>query len=298
MRFALIGAAGYIAPRHMAAIKSVGGDLVAAYDPNDSVGILDQYFPNAKFFTEFERFDRHLDKLKRRNEPIDYLSVCSPNYLHDSHVRFGLRSGANVICEKPLVLSPWNIEALEEFEQDFPGCVSTILQLRLHPSVRALRERLASEPHKKFEVDLKYVTSRGNWYLQSWKGDEDKSGGIAANIGVHFFDMLHFLFGEVEQSTVLHRGATRAEGELEYTRARVKWSLSINEADLPSEALQAGRRTHRAVILDGEEFEFSGGFADLHNMSYAEIVAGRGFGLRDNYSAIKVVHDIRFQSVS
>lgn len=294
--FALIGAAGYIAPRHMQAIKATGNELVAAYDPNDSVGVIDSHFPDADFFTEFERFDRHVDKLRRarHEQQIDFVSICSPNYLHDSHMRFALRSGADAICEKPLVLNPWNIDGLLEIEQDTGQRVSTILQLRVHPAIIGLRDRVQNESRSsKHEVDLTYVTSRGHWYLQSWKGDVKKSGGIATNIGVHFFDMLHFIFGELQQNVVHLSDDTKAAGYLEYERARVRWFLSVDVADVPDAQRAAGQRTYRSITVDGDEIEFSGGFADLHTRSYEEILAGRGFGLEENRTAIATVAAIR-----
>jgi UDP-N-acetyl-2-amino-2-deoxyglucuronate dehydrogenase len=294
--FALIGAAGYIAPRHMEAIKSTGNRLVAAYDPNDSVGVIDSYFPDADFFTEYERFDRHVDKLSRARhaDRLDYVSICSPNYLHDSHMRFALRSGADAICEKPLVLNPWNIDGLLEIERDTGHKVNTILQLRVHPAIVALRERVRNgKSDAKHEVDLTYITSRGHWYLQSWKGDVKKSGGIATNIGVHFFDMLHFIFGELQQNVVHLNEDTKAAGYLEYEHARVRWFLSVDVEDVPRGAREAGQRTYRSITVDGEEIEFSGGFTDLHIRSYEEILAGRGFGLEENRTAIATVAAIR-----
>lgn len=294
--FALIAAAGYIAPRHMMAIRDTGHALVAALDPNDSVGIMDSYFPEAKFFTEFERFDRHIDKCRRSgsDKAVDYISICSPNYLHDSHMRFALRTGADAICEKPLVLNPWNIDALKDIEADTGQKVNTILQLRVHPSIIALREKVqAGRGDEKHEVDLTYITSRGNWYLQSWKGDENKSGGIATNIGVHFFDMLSFLFGARQDSLVHLKEATKASGYLEYEHARVRWFLSLDVNDVPASARDQGQRTYRSITVDGDELEFSGGFTDLHTRSYEEILAGRGFGLEENRSAIEAVADIR-----
>jgi UDP-N-acetyl-2-amino-2-deoxyglucuronate dehydrogenase len=295
--FALVGAAGFIAPRHMAAIRATGNSLVAALDPADSVGVIDSYFPGSAFFTEFERFDRHIDKLRRgaSDERVDYVSICSPNYLHDSHIRFALRSGANAICEKPLVLNPWNIDGLVDAESS-SGCrVNTILQLRLHPAIAALRERMeGSVPGaSKAEVDLTYITSRGQWYLYSWKGDEKKSGGIATNIGVHFFDMLHFVFGELQESRVHLHQAVRAAGYLEYERARVRWFLSISAEDLPQPQRSAGQRTFRSIVVDGEELEFSDGFADLHTRSYELILEGKGFGLEASRCAIETVAKIR-----
>jgi UDP-N-acetyl-2-amino-2-deoxyglucuronate dehydrogenase len=294
--FALIGAAGYIAPRHMQAIRDTGNHLVAAYDPSDSVGIIDSYFPEADFFTEFERFDRHIDKRRRADNgrAVDYVSICSPNYLHDSHMRFALRSGADAICEKPLVLNPWNIDGLLEVEQDTGHEVSTILQLRVHPAIVALRESVRVSPgDRKHEVDLTYITSRGHWYLQSWKGDVRKSGGIATNIGVHFFDMLHYIFGALQQNVVHLSTETKAAGYLEYERARVRWFLSVDVDDVPRATREAGQRTYRSITVDAEEVEFSGGFADLHTRSYEEILAGRGFGLEENRTAIDTVAAIR-----
>lgn len=299
--FALIGAAGYIAPRHMKAIKDTGNDLVAALDKNDSVGIIDSYFPDADFFTEFERFDRHVDKLRRKNngKQIDFVSICSPNYMHDSHMRFALRAGANTICEKPLVLNPWNIDGLLEIERETGKKVSTILQLRLHPAIIALREKVAASPaDKKFDVDLTYITSRGHWYLQSWKGDEDKSGGIATNIGVHFYDMLHFVFGKLQDNKVHFSSATKSAGYLEYEKARVRWFLSVDVNDIPAEVRASGQRTFRAITADGESIEFSDGFTDLHTISYRNILAGNGFGLEENRVAIETVAHIREAALS
>lgn len=293
-RFALIGAGGYIAPRHMKAIKETGNDLVAAIDKNDSVGIMDSYFPGADFFTEFERFDRHLEKLKRSQHPVDYMSICSPNYLHDSHMRFGLRLGADVICEKPLVLNPWNIDALQEIELETNKKVNTILQLRLHPKVQELRKKIQSEnAPQKYEVDLVYITSRGKWYFTSWKGDLQKSGGIATNIGVHFYDLLGWLFGKVQQNIVHVQQHDRVAGYLEYEQARVRYFLSINEHTLPKELLDAGKKTFRSLQIGGEEFEFSEGFGDLHTVSYQEILNGNGFGLNESKQSIETVHNIR-----
>ena len=294
--FALIGAAGYIAPRHMKAIKETGNQLVAALDKNDSVGIIDSHFPDAAFFTEFERFDRHIDKLRRAGDAkrIDYVSICSPNYLHDSHMRFALRSGADAICEKPLVLNPWNIDGLLDIEHDTGHKVNTILQLRLHPSIVALREKVQKE-HKatKYDVDLTYITSRGHWYLQSWKGDANKSGGIATNIGVHFFDMLHYIFGGLQTNTVHAYEDTHAAGYLEYEKARVRWYLSVDYKDVPQAQRDAEQRTYRSITVDGEEIEFSGGFTDLHTRAYEGILAGQGFGLEENRTAIETVSAIR-----
>lgn len=293
-RFALIGAAGYIAPRHMVAIRETGNDLVAALDPNDSVGIIDSHFPEADFFTEFERFDRHIDKLRRAGDGVDYVAIASPNYLHDSHMRFALRAGADAICEKPLVLNPWNIDGLKEIEADTGRKVNTILQLRLHPSIVSLREQVqAGDPNVKYDIDLTYITSRGNWYLQSWKGNQDKSGGIATNIGVHFYDMLHFVFGAVQESQVHLATPTKAAGYLEYELARVRWFLSIDVGDVPAAERAKGKRTFRAITANGQNVEFSDGFTDLHTRSYQEILAGRGFGLEENRVAIETVAGIR-----
>ena len=291
--FALIGAAGYVAPRHLRAIKEVGGNLKAALDPADSVGVLDSYFPDTRFFVEYERFDRHIDKLRRQGEKIDYLSICSPNYLHDAHVRFALRSGADAICEKPLVLNPWNIDGLAEIETATGRRVNTILQLRLHPAIIALREKINSGAAGRIhDVDLSYITSRGRWYHVSWKGDEQKSGGIATNIGVHFFDMLSFVFGNLRRNVVHHRSADRAAGYLEYDKAQVRWFLSINRADLPADT-PPGQTTFRSITVDGEEIEFSGGFTDLHTLSYQEILKGNGFPLDDVRPSIETVAHIR-----
>lgn len=297
-RFALVGAAGYIAPRHMKAIRETGGELIAAMDVNDSVGILDSHFPDAHFFTEFERFDRHLDKIRRAGRGVDFISIASPNYLHDSHMRHALRSGADAICEKPLVLNPWNIDALKNMEADTGRRINTILQLRLHPAIIALREQVAKAGAKTiYDVDLTYITSRGKWYLQSWKGDEKKSGGIATNIGVHFYDMLHFVFGAVRSNVVHLNLPTKAAGYLEYDRARVRWFLSIDVNDIPAAERAAGKRTFRAITAAGQNVEFSDGFTDLHTRSYEEILAGRGFGLEENRTAIETVAHIRTSPV-
>lgn len=292
--FALIGAAGFVAPRHMKAIKETGNNLMAALDKHDNVGILDSYFPGADFFTEFERFDRHLDKLKRKGQRVDYVSVCSPNYLHDSHVRFALRYGADAICEKPLVLNPWNVDALAEIEKETSKRVYTILQLRLHPSIMALREKIQKGPASKvYDVDLRYVTSRGRWYHISWKGDGMKSGGIATNIGIHFFDMLIWIFGAVKLTQIKTHTDSVAEGYLELERARVKWYLSIDIEDVPESVRKAGSRTFRSLKIENEEIEFSEGFGDLHTTSYREILAGRGYGISDARPSIDLVHQIR-----
>lgn len=300
MNFALTGAAGYIAPRHMEAIHATGNRLVAALDPHDSVGILDRYFPACAYFRESERFDRHLEKLRRgpKEGHVHYLSICSPNFLHDAHIRLALRSGAHAVCEKPLVLNPWNCDALEEIEAE-TGChVYTILQLRVHPSVIALHGKIAAEPgSRKHEVDLTYITSRGSWYLYSWKGEESKSGGLATNIGIHFFDMLMWIFGSVEHSEVTCKTPVRCAGVLELERAVVRWTLSIDSGDLPPEAVERGQTTHRSIRVDGEAFEFSGGFTDLHTRVYEETLAGRGFRISDARAAIKLAHSIRESQV-
>ncbi len=292
--FALIGAGGYIAPRHMKAIKDTDNNLLAALDKNDSVGILDSYFPEADFFTEFERFDRHIEKQKRRGIKTDFVSVCSPNYLHDAHIRFGLRIGADVICEKPVVLNPWNIDALAEIEKETGNKIFTILQLRLHPSIIALKEKIDAEPKgKKHQVELDYITSRGHWYYASWKGNIEKSGGIATNIGVHFFDMLMWIFGDVKENLVKEHSMSTASGVLELENASVKWRLSIDVNNLPEPVRVQGKRTYRTLNIDGESFEFSDGFTELHTKSYENILAGKGFPLMETKRSIELVHDIR-----
>lgn len=300
-RFALIGAAGYIAPRHLRAIKDTGNILVAATDKNDSVGIIDSYFPEADFFTEFERFDRHIDKLRRRGEGVDFVSICSPNYLHDAHIRFALRSGANAICEKPLVLNPWNIEGLKELEAESGKKVYTILQLRLHDNIiktkNKVQEVLKSNPNKVWDIDLHYITSRGHWYFSSWKGDEAKSGGLATNIGIHFFDMLYFIFGKFINNIVYLREKDACAGYLELEHARVRWFLSVNAKYLPGSAVSQGKRTYRSITMDGEEIEFSEGFTDLHTISYRDILSGGGFGLDDALPSIEVVSNIRNEEI-
>jgi len=289
--FALIGAAGYVAPRHMRAIRAIGGELKVAFDPKDSVGVIDNYFPDANFFVEFERFDRHIDLLRRRGEKIDYVSICSPNYLHDAHCRFALRSDADAICEKPLVLNPWNIDALAEIEAERGRRIATILQLRLHPSIQALKSKIATSTKNEFGIELTYITSRGRWYHTSWKGDEDKSGGVATNIGVHFFDALADIFGPVAMNVAHLRDQNRAAGFLVCGRAAIRWFLSIDRNDLPASA--NGRSTYRSMVLDGDEVEFSDGFTDLHTRSYEAIVAGRGFGLDAVRPSIDIVSEFR-----
>jgi UDP-N-acetyl-2-amino-2-deoxyglucuronate dehydrogenase len=292
--FALIGAAGYIAPRHLQAIRDTKNNLVAALDKSDTVGVMDSYFPNADFFTEFERFDRHLDKLKRQGTPVDFVSICSPNYLHDSHIRFALRQGADAICEKPLVLNPWNVDALAEIEQETKRKVYTILQLRLHPSIIALRNKVQRAPADKiYDVDLTYITSRGHWYHISWKGDTTKSGGIATNIGIHFFDMLIWVFGRVKKINVHELKGDVGSGYLELERERVNWKLSINFDHIPENLKAEGKRTYRSLTMDGEQIEFSDGFTELHTKSYQEILNGNGFRLEEAKASINLVHEIR-----
>jgi UDP-N-acetyl-2-amino-2-deoxyglucuronate dehydrogenase len=292
--FALIGAAGFIAPRHLKAIKDTGNNLAAALDKHDNVGVLDSFFPNADFFTEFERFDRFLDKLKRKGQPVNYISICSPNYLHDSHIRFALRYGADAICEKPLVLNPWNIDALTEMESETGNKVNTILQLRLHPSIIALREKVQRDSKEKiYDIDLSYITSRGHWYHSSWKGDHSKSGGIATNIGIHFFDMLIWIFGKVRNVVVHKKTEDMAAGFIEMERARVRWMLSINFDHLPTPIKAEGKRTYRSLTMEGNEIEFSEGFTDLHTTSYSEILKGNGFTLVEARPSIELAHQIR-----
>ena len=293
--FALIGAAGYIAPRHMRAIKDTGNNLVAGLDKSDSVGVIDSYFPESAFFTEFERFDRHVEKLRREKRgPIDYVSICSPNYLHDSHIRFALRVGADAIFEKPLVINPWNIEPLADLETETGKRICCILQLRLHPSIIALKERIEQEEGiTKHDVDLTYITSRGRWYIQSWKGDVEQSGGIAMNIGVHFFDMLTWIFGRPAYSNVHVLEPTRAAGYMDLQNARVRWFLSLDRNDLPGEPEPGKPATYRSITVDGDEVEFSGGFTDLHTQTYQKILAGEHFGVAEARTAVDVVHGIR-----
>jgi UDP-N-acetyl-2-amino-2-deoxyglucuronate dehydrogenase len=292
--FAIIGVAGYIAVRHLKAIKETGNNMNAALDVFDSVGVIDQYFPNADFFVEFERFDRHLDKLKRKGKHTDYVSICSPNYLHDSHIRFALRQQANAICEKPMVLNPWNVDALQEFELETGRKVFNILQLRLHPSVVALKERIQNGPKDKiYDIDLTYITSRGNWYFFSWKGEMSKSGGVATNIGVHFFDMLSWIFGDITENIVHISRDNKVAGFLRLKNARVRWLLSVDYNDIPENIKQSGQRTYRSLKLDGEEFEFSEGFTDLHTKSYEHILSGHGFGIDQVRSPIETVYNIR-----
>ncbi len=294
--FALIGVAGYIAPRHLQAIRDTKNNLIAALDKFDTVGILDSYFPSADFFTEFERFDRHLDKQRRQGKKIDYVSICTPNYLHDSHIRFALRHQADAICEKPIVLNPWNVDALAEIEKETGKKIYTILQLRLHPSIIALKKQVEEGAKNKiYDVDLTYMTSRGHWYHTSWKGDVLKSGGIATNIGVHFFDMLAWVFGSVQKNTVHTLTNDSAAGFLELDKARVRWLLSIDYNDIPDEIKAKGKRTYRSLTIEGQHIEFSDGFTDLHTTSYQQILNGNGFGLNDARTSIQTVYEIRNQ---
>ncbi len=292
--FALIGVAGYIAVRHMKAIKETNNNLIAALDKFDSVGIIDSYFPEADFFTEYERFDRHFDKLKRNGTKIDYVSICTPNYLHDSHIRFALRQQSDAICEKPLVLNPWNLDALSIIEKETGKKIYNILQLRLHPSIIKLKEEVEKGPKDKIhDIDLSYITSRGNWYFQSWKSQLTKSGGIATNIGVHFFDMLTWIFGNVKLNTVHLSDNKKAAGYLQLEKARVRWFMSLDYNSVPNEQKKKGLRTFRSITVDGKEIEFSGGFTDLHTQSYQEILKGNGFGLEEARKSIQIVHAIR-----
>ncbi|MBN1951193.1 MAG: Gfo/Idh/MocA family oxidoreductase [Bacteroidales bacterium] len=292
--FAVIGVGGYIAIRHLKAIKETGNALLASLDPCDSVGIIDSFFPDCNFFVEFERFDRHIDKLRRNGTQLDYVSICSPNYLHDAHIRFALRAGASAICEKPLVLNPWNVDAIAEIEKEYDKKIYNILQLRLHPSIMELKQKMDAAPQDKIhDIELTYITSRGKWYYISWKGDIHKSGGIATNIGVHFFDMLIWIFGPVKKNLVHVMEGNKASGYLELERARVKWFLSLDYSDIPAEARGRGMRTYRSILLDNHEIEFSGGFTDLHTTSYEKILAGEGFSLQEAKPSIETVYTIR-----
>ncbi|HAR51377.1 Gfo/Idh/MocA family oxidoreductase [Roseovarius nubinhibens] len=293
VNYALIGAAGYIAPRHLKAMKETGGTLQVAFDVNDSVGIMDSHFPDAAFFTEFEQFESHVHALRRAGQPISLTGICSPNYLHKAHMGFALRAGSDAICEKPLVLDPADIDDLAELEAETGHRINSILQLRLHPAILALKEKVAAAPaDKTWDVDLGYFTSRGAWYHASWKGLEHKSGGIATNIGVHFYDMLSFIFGPNRENIVHHRGADAAAGYLEFGTARVRWVLSINREHLPAHT-PVGQTTHRSITVDGEEIEFSGGFTDLHTASYQNVLDGNGYGLEVVRPSIELVHHIR-----
>lgn len=295
--FAVIGVGGYVAPRHLRAIKECGGDVLCAIDKHDSVGIMDSYFPHTHFFTEFERFDRHVDKLKREGKQLNYFSICSPNYLHDAHIRYALRNGADAICEKPLVLNPWNLDALLSLEQECGKKVYNILQLRLHPKIIALKEsvqeHLKSHPNHIYDIDLSYITSRGNWYFTSWKGDKSKSGGIASNIGIHFFDMLLWIFGEAKSSELYFESEKTMAGFLELKHARVRWFLSVDATTLPQEVKESGKPTYRSLKINQEEFEFSEGFTDLHTLSYQDIFNGGGFSAIEAQPSINLVHKLR-----
>ena len=294
--FALIGVGGYIAPRHMKAIRDTGNRLVAACDPSDSVGILDSFSYDVAFFTEFERFDRHAEKLKRMGDDnrIHYVSICSPNYLHDAHIRLALRIGADAICEKPLVLNPWNLDTLQELEKETGRKVYNILQLRVHPAIVDLREKVRNTPPEtSYDIDLTYITSRGRWYFTSWKGDIHKSGGVATNIGVHFFDMLMWIFGDVKHHEVHYSNDRKMAGYLELEKAKVRWFLSIDKDDLPEEVKISGKTTFRSLTMNGDEFEFSEGFTDLHTVVYREIFEGRGYGMEDARQAINLVYELR-----
>lgn len=290
-----MGVGGYIAPRHLQAIKSTGNNLIAALDKFDSVGVIDSYFPEAHFFTEFERFDRHIEKLKRKkNTLLDYVSICTPNYLHDAHIRMSLRQGAHAICEKPIVINPWNVDQLIEIEKESDSQVYSILQLRIHESIIALKKKIADGPKDKiYDVDLTYLTSRGNWYQASWKGDIAKSGGIATNIGVHFYDMLSWVFGDIKENKVHLLSNDTGSGYLEFEKARVRWFLSIDYNNIPEKVKLEGKRTYRSITVDGEEIEFSKGFTDLHTKSYEAILKGEGYGLKEARQSIQIVHDIR-----
>ena len=293
-KFALIGVGGFIANRHLKAIKETGNTLVASLDKFDSVGTIDSYFPDSDFFTEYERFDRHIDKLKRQGTKIDYVSICTPNYLHDSHIRFALRHGADAICEKPVVLNPWNIDALQEIEKETGKKVFNILQLRLHPSIIALKKKIEDGPKDKvYDIDLTYITSRGKWYFISWKGDIQKSGGVATNIGVHFYDMLTWIFGDVTENIVNISTPSKAAGFLKLKNANVRWFLSVDYNDIPEEIKAKGQRTFRSITVEGDEIEFSEGFTNLHNLSYIEILKGNGFGLEETKKSIQTVYTIR-----
>lgn len=297
-KFAIIGVAGYIAPRHLKAIKELGHDLVVAMDVNDSVGIMDSYFPEAEFFTEFEAFEAFIEDQSMKGEAIDYVTICSPNYLHVAHMKFALKKGIDVVCEKPLVLNSTDLTELAEYEKCYGGKVNSILQLRLHPEIIKFKKKVeAGSASKVFDVDLTYITSRGRWYLKSWKGLDHKSGGVATNVGVHFFDMLHFIFGTLIHSEVHYRDDKSSGGYLEYEGARVRWFLSIDAIHLPENAVHGEKSTFRSIMIEGDELEFSGGFTDLHTESYRNILQGAGYGLSDNYPAIEAVEMIRSQDI-
>lgn len=296
MNFAIIGASGYIAPRHMKAIKETNNQLITAYDINDSVGIIDSYFPKADFFKEFERFDRHIEKLNKSDKKIDYVSICSPNYLHDSHIRSSLKWGANVICEKPIVLNPWNLDSLIELEKKHNKKIYTILQLRYHKSIIKLKKKIDKNQDKIYDVDLTYITSRGNWYYTSWKSNESKSGGIMTNIGVHFFDILLWIFGDVIDYKLHLYSHDRSSGILVTKNARIRWFLSINSSTIPKEI--SNNNTYRSIKINNKELEFSNYFTELHTLSYQEIFDGNGFGLLDSYPSVEIVHKLRKSKIS
>lgn len=297
INFALIGAAGYIAPRHMKAIKETNNNLIAALDPFDSVGIIDSYFPEADFFIEPERFDRHLYKLRKSDQnKVEYVSICSPNYLHDAHIRLALRNDAHAICEKPLLLNPWNLDGLDEIEKETGKKIYNILQLRHHPSIIELKNKFDKLPDNKIhDIRLTYITSRGKWYYYSWKGDIKKSGGVVTNIGIHFFDMLSWIFGKVKNSTVHLADSDKSSGLLQLEKANVSWFLSLDKKDLPEKIKETNQTTYRSITIDGEEIEFSGGFTDLHTISYRDILDGKGYGIKDARTSIEIAYLIRNQ---
>ena len=295
MNFAITGVAGFVAPRHLNAIRDTGHRVVAAVDPHDAVGLLDRYSFDVRFFTEIERFDRHLEKLRRASDSdrVHYVTICSPNYLHDAHIRLALRAGAHAICEKPIVINPWNLDPLQELERESGQRIDTVLQLRLHPAIAAFRDSIATGPARRHQVTLAYVTARGHWYDVSWKGSDERSGGIVTNIGIHFFDLLIWLFGGVRRSEVHRRDANRAAGSLELERADVRWFLSTQAGDLPFAPAPGSRATFRAMTVDGAQLEFSDGFTDLHTRVYEELLAGRGCGIEAARPSIELTHQIR-----
>jgi UDP-N-acetyl-2-amino-2-deoxyglucuronate dehydrogenase len=292
-RFALLGAAGYIADRHMKAIKETGNELVCAADRFDVMGRIDSYFPDAEFFLEIENLDKYMDDLRREGKPIDYVSICTPNYMHPSHIRLALRNGANAICEKPLVIFPQDMHIIKDIEKETGKKVSTILQLRYHPTILALKKQVDESPQKIYDINLSYITTRGKWYLKSWKGDIKKSGGVATNIGIHFFDMITWIFGDVKENIVHHYGPHKAAGFLQLEKARVRWFLSLDYNDLPIQATERGMRTYRSITVDGKEIEFSGGFTDLHTVTYQNILNGNGFGIDDARESIELTDFVR-----
>ncbi|SHF45227.1 UDP-N-acetyl-2-amino-2-deoxyglucuronate dehydrogenase [Mariniphaga anaerophila] len=292
-RFALIGSAGYIADRHMKAIKETGNDLVCATDRFDVMGRIDSYFPDAQFFLEIENLDKYMDDIRRQGNPIDYVSICTPNYMHPSHIRFALRNGANAICEKPLVIYPEDMHIIKDIEAETGKRVFTVLQLRYHPTILALKKEIDKAGDKMYDIDLSYITTRGNWYLKSWKGDVKKSGGVATNIGIHFFDMITWIFGGVKENIVHHYDAHKAAGFLQLEKARVRWFLSLDYSDLPPQATEKGMRTYRSITVDGKEIEFSGGFTDLHTVTYQNILNGNGFGIDDARESIELTDYVR-----